>query len=131
MNGFKKILASVGVTALLAGGALAMSSSTANAAGCSAFAYKPNKSGETAQGTAGRTGCPAGEYVSLTTYLYHYQPAWADILRASTYSPTVANTSVTNRWTRPNTNTANGWDWYSKATTNSGQSAQSTLVRLW
>lgn len=43
----------------------------------------------------------------------------------------VANARFTNRWTWPDTGVTNGRDWYSYAATNSGQVAQSGLVRLW
>lgn len=43
----------------------------------------------------------------------------------------VANARFTNRRTRPDTRVTSGRDWHSYAVTNSGQLAQSGLVRLW
>lgn len=130
MHSPRKAIASALAVTVLSALAVALST-TANAAGCSAFAYEPNKNGETAQGTAGRSGCPSNRFVKITTRLYHYQPYWADEVKAETVGQAVANVRFTNRWTRPNTGVANGWDWYSYAVTNSGQVSQSTLVRLW
>ena len=126
----KAKVASLGTAVMLAAGVAAVSVSSANAAGCSTFAYAPYKAGHyTAAGKAGRSGC-TGSPVTIKTRLVHYQPAWANEVLASSSAKAVNWTKV-NSWSRGDSKTARGWDFYTAAEANSGAKTESRKVVLW
>lgn len=129
---FKKLASSALAAILLAGGSIVLAASSAHAASCSAFANNPYKLSAgygSAVATAGRSNC-SGAAVKVEAWLYHYQPHQIHESMDST-SRNAVNYSASLSWARPNTATANGWDWFSEAKTSTGQTAKSGNVRLW
>lgn len=120
------------LTALFAAASVGLAVNTANAAGCSVVAHTPYKitlGYGTAKGSAGRANC-TGKAVKIDARLIHYQPFGPHNVRAySSYN--AVNWTTTLSWARPNTGTANGWTWYTEATSSTGQKAVSNRGRLW
>lgn len=120
------------LTALFAAASVGLAVSTANAAGCSAVAHAPQKNSQgygTATGSAGRANC-TGKAVKIDVRLIHYQPFGPHDVKAYS-SKNAVNWTTTLSWARPNTDTANGWTWYTEATSSTGQKAVSNRVKLW
>lgn len=127
----KKLMASIAAAGLLSAGVLVVAAGTANAAGCETFAKVPTKSGQTASGRGGRTGCTSSvSWVNVR--LVHWQPLPLPHERKAQYTKNnVTNLDQTVSWTRPNSSTANGWDWYTAAESSSGQKTESARKVLW
>lgn len=126
----KKFIASVAAAGLLSVGVVMAAAGTANAAGCSTWANKPTKNAQTASGKGGRQDCTSSvSWVNVR--LVHYQPLFPHERKAEVTVSNVTNLTRTVSWTRPNSSTAVGWDWYTAAETSSGQKTESPLVRLW
>lgn len=120
---------------LLSAGALAASvlvagATSANAAGCGLFANTPTRSGMVASGVGGRSGC-SSQIGEVKVQLVHYQPWGLHEIKAEAKLSGVTNASRKVSWTRPNTSTANGWDWYTATHASGGQKVESYRVTLW
>lgn len=126
----RRLLASVAAAGLLSAGVIMTAAGTANAAGCATVADTPSKSGDTASGRGGREGCTSTvSWVKVR--LVHYQPLGPHPIMAQNRKDDIKNKTWTVYWTRPNSSTANGWDWYTAAESSSGQKTESARKRLW